>query len=76
MNQNQENNNFTSDKKAFINFENKYLGFKTFNSWLNSLTDPKKKFYIPNTEQKKEILVQYISQKMTFILIYAFMKIL
>ena len=57
MNQNQENNNFTSDKKAIINFKDNEPGFKAFNSWLNSLTDPKKKLYISNTEQKKEILV-------------------
>ena len=57
MNQNQENNNFTSDDKALVNFEDNEPGFKTFNSWLNSLTDPKKKLYISNTEQKKEILV-------------------
>ena len=71
MNQNLDNNNITYNDKVNLNFGFNERNFQVFSQCLNCLTDPKKKLYISNTEQKKEILVPiYFTKKE----LYAYLK--
>ena len=64
MNQGSDNNNLAYNDKVDLDFRFNNHIFKEFSKILNSLTDPKKKLYISNTEQKKEILVPiYFTKK-------------
>ena len=64
MNQGIDNNNLAYNDKVDLDFGFNHHIFKEFSKALNSLTDPKKKLYISNTEQKKEILVPiYFTKK-------------
>jgi len=64
MNQGIDNNNLAYNDKVDLDFGFNEHNFKEFSKTLNSLTDPKKKLYISNTEQKKEILVPiYFTKK-------------
>ena len=79
MNQGIDNNNLAYNDKVDLDFGFNHHIFKEFSKALNSLTDPKKKLYITNTEQKKEILVPiYFTKKelYTYLLIYIFLEIL
>ena len=71
MNQGIDNNNLAYNDKVDLDFGFNEHNFKEFSKTLNSLTDPKKKLYISNTEQKKEILVPiYFTKKE----LYAYLK--
>ena len=54
MNQGIDNNNLAYNDKVDLDFGFNVHNFKEFSKTLNSLTDPKKKLYISNTEQKKK----------------------
>ena len=73
MNQNLDNNNITYNDKVNLNFGFNERNFQVFSQCLNCLTDPKKKLYISNTEQKKEILVPiYFTKKELYTYLYFF----
>ena len=64
MNQGIDNNNLAYNDKVDLAFGFNHQNFKEFSKTLNCLTDPKKKLYISNTEQKIEILVPiYFTKK-------------